>query len=162
MSSIGAMTFGQSGIPPSIEPAKNTQEGPAANKASKADKEEAPPLTEGVKVTISGAALKAASASKNENSDIEDSGLPENIQSILKMIRAIKKKIAEQMAKLQAIMTNRSLSPEQARTQSMALQAEVAGLNASLTSANNSLNKALQESGASSESIVKAASLAMK
>ncbi|MQU00157.1 hypothetical protein GHO34_07620 [Pseudomonas sp. FSL R10-2245] len=113
-------------------------------------------------MTISGAALKAASASKSENSDIEDSGLPENIQSILKMIRAIKKKIAEVMAKLQAIMTNRSLSPEQARTQSMALQAEVAGLNASLTSANNSLNKALQESGASSESIVKAASLAMK
>ena len=156
------MTFGQTGIPPSIEPAKNIQEGAVANKGAKADKEEAPPLAEGVKVTISGAALKAASASKNENSDIEDSGLPENIQSILKMIRAIKKKIAEQMAKLQAIMTNRSLSPEQSRSQSMALQAEVAGLNASLTSANNSLNKALQESGASSESIVKAASLAMK
>lgn len=162
MSSIGAMTFGQTGMPPSIEAAKNTQQELAANKASKADKEEAPPPAEGVKVTISGAALKAASASKSENSDIEDSGLPENIQSILKMIRAIKKKIAEQMAKLQAIMTNRSLSPEQARSQSMALQAEVAGLNASLTSANNSLNKALQESGASSESIVKAASLAMK
>ena len=162
MSSIGGMTFGQSGISPSIEPAKNTQEGAAANKATKVDKEEAPPPAEGVKVTISGAALKAASAGKNENSDIEDSGLPENIQSILKMIRAIKKKIAEQMAKLQAIMTNRSLSPEQARTQSMALQAEVAALNASLTTANNSLNKALQESGASSESIVKAASLAMK
>ena len=156
------MTFGQSGIPPSIDPANNPQEGPVANQGAKADKEEAPPPTEGVKVTISGAALKAASASKNENSDIEDSGLPENIQSILKMIRAIKKKIAEQMAKLQAIMTNRSLSPEQARTQSMALQAEVAGLNASLTTANNRLNKALQESGASSDSIVKAASLAMK
>ncbi|WP_370694623.1 hypothetical protein [Pseudomonas sp. FP833] len=50
---------------------------------------------EGVKVTISGAALLAASAAKKSNSDIEESGLPDNIQQALKMIRKIKEQIAE-------------------------------------------------------------------
>lgn len=161
MSSISAISLAQSGMPASIEPAKNTQAAASKSQQSAPDKEDAPPA-QGVKVTISGAAIKAARAEKSEYSDIEDSGLPESIQNILKMIRELKKKIAEQMAKLQAVMTNRSLSPEQARSQARALQSELASLNAALTTASNSLNKAMKDAALSSDSVIKATSLAMK
>ena len=156
MSSISAISLAQRGMPASIEPAKNTQAASSKSQQSAPDKEDTPPA-QGVKVTISGAAMKAARA---EN--IEDSGLPESIQNILKMIRELKKKIAEQMAKLQAVMTNRSLSPEQARSQARALQSELASLNAALTTASNSLNKAMKDAALSSDSVIKATSLAMK
>ena len=161
MSSMGGVSLSQSGMLPVFEPVKNPQDVAPAEKEPRLDADTGTAV-EGVKVTISGAALKAASAQKSQNSDIEDSGLPESIQNILKMIREIRKQIAEKMARLQEVMTNRSLSPEQARAQASALQSEIAGLNSALIMASASLSKAMKDSQLNAEDTLKAGSLAMQ
>lgn len=114
---------------------------------------------EGVKVTISGAALLASSAAKKSNSDIEESGLPDNIQQALKMIRKIKEQIAEKQQELQAVMADKSLSPEEARIKISNLQGALSSLQASLVTAQTSLAKTMK--GLSGEDALKAVSLAM-
>nr|WP_314559766.1 hypothetical protein [uncultured Pseudomonas sp.] len=113
-----------------------------------------------VSVTISGAAMKAAAAEKTSNSDIDDSGLSENVKNLLKMIREIKKQIAEKQAEMAAVMADKNLSPEQARARISGLQSALSGLQASLTSAQASLTKAMKDLSAGDQ--VKAAGLAMK
>ncbi|WP_371360224.1 hypothetical protein [Pseudomonas sp. KT_2_4] len=113
-----------------------------------------------VSVTISGAAMKAAAAEKATNSDIDDSGLADNVKNLLKMIREIKKQIVEKQAEMAAVMADRNLSPEQARARLSGLQSALSALQASLTSAQASLTKAMKDMSAGDA--VKAASLAMK
>ncbi|AZE74342.1 hypothetical protein C4K00_4130 [Pseudomonas synxantha] len=113
-----------------------------------------------VSVTISGAAMKAAAAEKTSNSDIDDSGLADNVKNLLKMIREIKKQIAEKQAEMATVMADKNLSPEQARARLSGLQSALSGLQASLTSAQASLTKAMKDMSAGDA--VKAASLAMK
>ena len=159
MSSMGGITLSQSGMLPLYDRVKVTQDSVSTDKEPKLEVDAAAPA-EGVKVTISGAALKAANAQKSQNTDIEDSGLSDQVQKILKMIREIKKQIQEKQAQLQQVMANRSLSPEQVKAQTAALQSAIAGLNAALMTAITSLNKAMKD--ASSEDAIKAASLAAK
>ena len=159
MSSMGGITLSQSGMLPLYDRVKVTQDSVTTDKEPKLEVDVAAPA-EGVKVTISGAALKTANAQKSQNNDIEDSGLSDQVQKILKMIREIKKQIQEKQAQLQQVMSNRSLSPEQARAQATALQSAIAGLNAALMTATASLNKAMKDS--SSEDAIKASSLAAK
>lgn len=113
-----------------------------------------------VSVVISGAAMKAAAAEKTSNSDIDDSGLADNVKQLLKMIREIKKQIAEKQAEMAAVMADKSLSPDQARAKATALQSALGALQASLTSAQASLTKAMKDLSAGDA--IKAASLAMK
>ena len=113
-----------------------------------------------VSVTISGAAMKAAAAEKTSNSDIDDSGLADNVKNLLKMIREIKKQIAEKQAEMAAVMADKNLSPEHARARLSGLQSALSALQAGLTSAQASLAKAMKDmSGADA---IKAAGLAMK
>jgi prefoldin subunit 5 len=116
-------------------------------------------VVEGVVVTISGAALKAAGAQKSANSDIDDSGLDDNVKQILKMIRQLKQQIAEKMAEIAAVSADKSLTPEQVQAKVGNLQAAVAGLQAGLMTAQTSLAKAMKTLDA--QSALKAASLAM-
>lgn len=160
MSSMGGITLSQSGMLPLYDRVKVGQDAASTDKAPKLEVDAAAAPAEGVKVTISGAALKTANAQKSQNNDIEDSGLSDQVQKILKMIREIKKQIQEKQAQLQQVMSNRSLSPEQARAQATALQSAIAGLNAALMTATASLNKAMKDS--SSEDAIKASSLAAK
>jgi hypothetical protein len=113
-----------------------------------------------VSVVISGAAMKAAAAEKTSNSDIDDSGLADNVKQLLKMIREIKKQIAEKQAEMAAVMADKSLSPDQARAKATALQSALGALQASLTSAQASLTKAMKDLSAGDA--IKAAGLAMK
>ena len=134
---------------------KNTAAQSAVADAPKAD--ETKPA---VSVVISGAAMKASAAEKASNSDIDDSGLAENVKQLLKMIREIKKQIAEKQAEMMAVMADKSLSPEQAQAKVSALQSALGALQASLTSAQASLTKAMKDMTA--EEAIKTASLAMK
>ena len=61
MSSMGGITVSQSGMLPVYERTKISEVAPAADKAPKLDADTGAPV-EGVKVTISGAAMKTASA----------------------------------------------------------------------------------------------------
>ncbi|MBV4483017.1 hypothetical protein [Pseudomonas khavaziana] len=136
---------------------------PETKKATESDVAETPTTDAAkpaVSVTISGAAMKAAAAEKTSNSDIDDSGLADNVKNLLKMIREIKKQIAEKQAEMAAVMADKNLSPEQARARLSGLQSALSGLQASLTSAQASLTKAMKDMSAGDA--VKAASLAMK
>lgn len=156
MSSLGGVTLSQSGMLPVPEPvapprnALSDAQHPAPDEAVTAP-------VEGVRVTISGAAMKAAREQKSQNSDIEESGLPDQTQKILKMIREIKKQIAEKQAQLQQVMTNSRLSPDQARAQVAGLQTQIASLTAALMTATASLAKAMKD--LSADDALKAASL---
>lgn len=123
---------------------------------------ETPAVAEGVKVSLSGVGIEKAAGSKDDNRDIEESGLPNNIQQILKMIRKLKQQIAEKMAELQTVMADKRLTPEQIRAKAGALQSALATLNGGLLTANTALAKAMKEAGLSPEQLLKAASLLMK
>jgi Sec-independent protein translocase protein TatA len=115
--------------------------------------------TEAVKVTLSSEALNRAGKVASANQDIEDSGLPETIQQLLKMIRQLKKQLAEKSAELQAVMTDRSLSEAQRQARLGALQSEIGALSGGLSSASANLAKAMQEQGLSPGQMLQAASL---
>ena len=157
MLSISGINPSSIRIPAATQPQKDTV-------ADKTNSASTPPSdamqAEGVPVTISGAAMKAAAAEKTSNSDIDDSGLAENVKQLLKMIREIKKQIAEKQAEMAAVMADKSLSPDQARAKATALQSALGALQASLTSAQASLTKAMKDLSAGDA--IKAASLAMK
>lgn len=116
-------------------------------------------VIEGVTVTISAAAFKAAGAPKSANADIDDSGLDDNVKEALKMIRKLKQQIAEKMAELQAIAADKSLTPEQARAKTANVQGAISSLQAGLMTAQTSLAKAMKTMSA--DDALKAASLSM-
>ena len=140
-----------------IQALPETKKAAATDAAAVAPTDEAKPA---VSVTISGAAMKAAAAEKTSNSDIDDSGLADNVKNLLKMIREIKKQIAEKQAEMASVMADRNLSPEQARARLSGLQSALSALQASLTSAQASLTKAMKDM--SSSDAATAAGLAMK
>ncbi|WP_426136122.1 hypothetical protein [Pseudomonas sp. PWP3-1b2] len=110
------------------------------------DKPAAPPTPgEGVVVTISGAALKAAQGSSNPNKDIDDSGLKDNIKQLLKMIRELRKQLAEKMAQLSAAMNDTALSPEARQAKVAGLQGDIASIQAGLMTAQTQLAKSLKD-----------------
>lgn len=116
-------------------------------------------VVEGVTVTISGEAFKAAGASKSANADIDDSGLDDSVKEVLKMIRKLKQQIAEKMAELQAIAADKSLTPEQARAKTASVQGAISSLQAGLMTAQTSLAKAMKTMSA--DDALNAASLSM-
>lgn len=118
----------------------------------------------GIQVSLSetGMAKSAEEKRANANSDIDNSGLPDATQKLLKMIREIKQKIEEKQAELQAAMTDQSLTPEARRDKVGALQTELGTLIASLATASNALDKQTRSGTMSPEDGKKAAMLALK
>ncbi|WP_050586043.1 MULTISPECIES: hypothetical protein [Pseudomonas syringae group] len=119
---------------------------------------------EGVKVSLSSVSLQKAAEdnSAHSNKDIEESGLPEQAQSILKMIRELQQKIREKLEELQALMADTSLSPDVRRARVAGVQSELGALTNSLMTANNNLAKLSRNGTLSSEQAQQAAALAMK
>ncbi|MFJ7795549.1 hypothetical protein [Pseudomonas sp. NPDC096950] len=159
MSAIGTLNPGNS----SLSSLLDTSKLPAVNDADVTTPSvDTPTKVEGVKVSLSGAGIEKAAGAKGENSDIEESGLPDNIQQILKMIRKLQQQIAEKLAEMQAVMKDKRLSPEERKAKLGALQAFINNLNGGLIVANNALSKAMKQAGLTPEQVLKAASLAMK
>ncbi|MEI7053390.1 MULTISPECIES: hypothetical protein [Pseudomonas] len=121
-----------------------------------------PTLVEGVKVSLSGASIEKSFSVGGENSDIEDSGLPENVQQLLKMIRKLQKEIAEKKARMAAVMSDRTLTNEAKVNMLAALRGAIAALNTGLISANLALSKVMDQSGLTSEQNLKLGSLLTK
>ncbi|UZE13883.1 hypothetical protein [Pseudomonas sp. B21-053] len=159
MSAIGTLNPGSSGLSSLLD----TSRPPAVNDSDvTAQSVDTPTKVEGIKVSLSGAGIEKAAEAKGENSDIEQSGLPDNIQQILKMIRKLQQQIAEKLAEMQAVMKDKRLSPEERKAKLGALQAFINNLNGGLIVANNALSKAMKQAGLTPEQVLKAASLAMK
>lgn len=117
-----------------------------------------------VKVSLSGVALqRSASAQKaTSNRDIEQSGLPDTTQKILKMIRELKQKIQEKQVELQAVLVDARLDPQTRQVKAAGLQSELGALSAALTTASTALNKQIKDGLLSAEQGQQAAMLAMK
>ncbi|MGF6097268.1 hypothetical protein [Pseudomonas sp. 18175] len=115
-----------------------------------------PNASEGIKVTISSDAFKAAEV-KSTDSDIDESGLDDNVKQMLKTIRALKQQIDEKLAELQAVAMDQSLSPEERQAKVANLQTAISSLQAGLITAQTSLAKAMK--GMSPEDIGKVLAL---
>ncbi len=120
------------------------------------EKDAAPNAAGGIKVTISPDAFKAAKV-KSADSDIDESGLDDNVKQMLKTIRALKQQIDEKLAELQAVAMDQSLTPEERQAKVAGLQAAISALQAGLITAQTSLAKAMK--GMSPEDIGKVLAL---
>ncbi|MHC8321393.1 hypothetical protein ACYZT4_11975 [Pseudomonas sp. GB2N2] len=158
MATIGVLNPGNSGVQTLHEPSS----GSTGEESTTAASPISSPVVEGIKVSLSGAGLGKAAASHGDNKDIEESGLPENIQQILKMIRQIQRQIEEKVARMQVVMADKRLSDEERRAKLGALQAAISTLNGGLITANLSLSKAMTQPNLTPEQVLKTASLAMK
>lgn len=112
--------------------------------------------SEGVKVTLSANAFKAA-PTKSADSDIDESGLDDNVKQMLKAIRRLKQQIDEKMAELQAVAVDQSLTPEERQAKVANLQTAISSLQAGLVTAETSLAKAMK--GMSPEDVGKVLAL---
>lgn len=114
-----------------------------------------------VKVSLSPQGLKKA-ADASANADIEQSGLPDKTQKLLKMIREIQKQIDEKNEELRSVMENNSLSDEEKRTKAGALRTTLATLTASLMTASTTLDNMTKNGTLTAAQGLQAAQLAMK
>lgn len=99
---------------------------------------------------------KAKQAEKNK--DIDDSNLPDIIKQILKTIRDLKQQIADKQAEIDKAKQD-GLQSEQQQEKLKLLQTELSMLNSALGSAQQSLNKAMQQQELSDEQVQTALSL---
>lgn len=143
-----------------LQPTTPTQARDAATDQSSSASSARP---EAVKVSLSGLALQKSAAAQKaaSNRDIEESGLPDTTQKILKMIRELKQKIEEKQVELQAVMTDQSLDPRTRQLKAAGVQAELGSLTAALTTANTALNKQVKDGLLSAEQGQQAALLTM-
>ncbi|RON67377.1 hypothetical protein [Pseudomonas fluorescens] len=159
MAAIGTLGPGSSGV----ETLSETFKTPADHGHDTDSTIDATPtLVEGVKVSLSGAAIEKSAGAGGDNRDIEESGLPENIQQLLKMIRKFQKQIAEKKAQIEKIMADKRLSNEEKIIKVAALRGAIAALNTGLITANLALSKVVGQSGLTSEQNMQVGSLLMK
>lgn len=118
----------------------------------------------GTRVTLSdlGQILSAKRQAANQqvkNQDIDNSSLPDTMKDLLKRIREIKEQIREQQQKLNTIMANQRLSPEQRQQQMQQVQATINSLSGALNSAYGQLTKLTRDLELSKEQQTSVASL---
>ncbi|WP_277761374.1 hypothetical protein [Pseudomonas sp. A34-9] len=159
MTAIGTLGPGSSDVA-AVPEAFKTASGNAREPGS--SEEATPTLVEGVKVSLSGASIEKSAGVGGKNSDIDDSGLPENIQQLLKMIRKLQKQIAEKKALIEAVMADKRLSIEEKINKVAALRGAIAALNTGLITANLALSKVVGQSGLTADQNMKVGSLLMK
>ncbi|MBV4488254.1 hypothetical protein HU727_021960 [Pseudomonas sp. SWRI153] len=159
MTAIGTLSPGNSGVTTLPEVA-NTDA--AIDRDADLSSAATPTLVEGVKVSLSGAAIEKSAAVGGENSDIDNSGLPENIQQLLKMIRKIQKEIVEKKARMAAVMTDKSLSNEERINKLAALRGAIAALNSGMITASLALSKVMNQSALSADQNLKVGALLTK
>mgnify|MGYP002759789449 CR=1 FL=1 len=114
--------------------------------------------SEGVRVDLSLKGLEVARKQQGD-ADIDESGLPESVRQLLKMIRKLQKELAEANRQLQALMRDRSLDPVQMQKKTAALQARVSALSASLNTVNFGLVKAMSQANLTPDQVGKAMKL---
>ncbi|WP_367083979.1 hypothetical protein ABV589_24295 [Pseudomonas sp. HOU2] len=159
MAAIDTLNPGNNGVasvPSTARTGTDSEQNPASAPLA------TPTLVEGVKVSLSGASIEKSYSAGGENADIEDSGLPENVQQLLKMIRKLQKEIAEKKARMAAVMSDKTMTNEAKVNMLAALRGAIAALNTGLISANLALSKVMDQSGLSAEQNLKLGSLLTK
>lgn len=139
----------------SVQPAQTITTGSAQSPLGNTQPDDAG----SVKISMAGQANKKTSGKYD---DIENSGLPDEVQRILKMIRDLKEKLKAEQEKLQQIMNDASLSDETRQVKVAQSQAMINALSGALADANQMLAKVTKDLNLSKEDLVKVAALAMK
>lgn len=110
----------------------------------------AAPAEPGLKVTLSAEGLMR-SKTESKNSDIDESGLPDTVKQLLKMIRELKAQLAEKMAELQALMAQSDMDDETRQARAQALQTEVGSISGALSTATAELARVMRDQKLSTE-----------
>ncbi len=118
-------------------------------------------LRQGLRVSLSELGRNLSAKSGEKNQDIDESGLPDSIKQLLKMIRELKAQIAAKEAELKTLMADQSLDPEARRVKVETLQSELATLNGAWASANATLVQQMHDQGLSDEQVLTASALAI-
>ncbi|WXL24017.1 hypothetical protein WG219_11690 [Ectopseudomonas mendocina] len=111
-----------------------------------------------VRVSLSEGA-RARSMSEQADKAIDESDLPGDVKTILKMIRELKEKLAEALLRLRETMSDDTLTPDERRVLLESIQLEVSTLQSALTKANASLIDAMKLHGLSDLQISEALQL---
>ncbi|RRV05643.1 chemotaxis protein [Pseudomonas sp. v388] len=137
---------------------------PVAQTAANADESTrnvtAPVETPAVKVDLSSAG-KAASSASSRNADIEQSGLPESVQKILKAVRELQRKIQETMEQLQKVLSDKSLTYDERQTKATALQTVLGMLQRQISNSTADLSILMNQLQSSDSDKIKAGILVM-
>jgi hypothetical protein len=116
--------------------------------------------TPAVQVNLSSAGKAAASAS-SRNADIEQSGLPESVQKILKAVRELQRRIEETMEKIRKVLSDKSLSYDERQTQATALQTVLGMLQRQVSNSTADLSVLMNQLQSSDSDKIKAGILVM-
>jgi len=144
----------------SVQPAQTITTGSAQSPLGNTQ----PDVAGSVKISMAGLMMAGQANKKTSGKydDIENSGLPDEVQRILKMIRDLKEKLKAEQEKLQQIMNDASLSDETRQVKVAQSQAMINALSGALADANQMLAKVTKDLNLSKEDLVKVAALAMK
>ncbi|CAM3105962.1 chemotaxis protein [Pseudomonas floridensis] len=95
--------------------------------------------TKGVEVSLSPEG-QAAAAPASKDADIEQSGLPEGVQKLLKAIRELQRKLEETQQQIQQVISDRSLGDSERQTRVAALQSVLGELQQQITGSSSDLS----------------------
>ena len=99
-------------------------------------------------------------ASVRDNSDVDDSGLPDQAKDAIKRLRELRAQLARKLQELEEAKNATTGTPDQKRIRIAVLQQEIASLGGAITTTTATLNQAIRE--LSSEQQMLAGSLAMR
>lgn len=94
-----------------------------------------------------------------DNSDVDDSGLPDQAKDAIKRLRELRVQLERKLQELEAAKNATTGTPDQKRVRIAVLQQEIASLGAAITTTTATLNQAIRD--LSSEQQMLAGSLAM-
>ena len=94
-----------------------------------------------------------------DNSDVDNSGLPDQAKDAIKRLRELRAQLERKLQELEAVKNATTGTPDQKRVRIAALQQEIAGLGAAITSTTATLNQAIRQLSADQQ--LQAGSLAM-
>ncbi|WP_241697362.1 hypothetical protein [Vreelandella salicampi] len=115
------------------------------------------PLAKG----IASSSEKAGNTLEAKNTKIEESGLPPEVQELLKRIAEYREKLKEKQQELQDVMQDQSLGDEQRQAKLNALQEAINSLNSALQEAMSQLNKIVDQMDLDDGAVIEMMSLAM-
>ncbi len=162
MSTIGSLAVDTAVLSSLVTATHASNDGVSSSVAAAATDTAAAAPKRGVEVSISSLGLKKSAQSSTDNSDIEESGLPDQVQQTLKRIRELKQQLAEKMAELQALMSDQNMNPETKEAKAASLQIAIGMLSAGIMAANAALAKSVKDGTMTEAQGRQAAVLAMK
>lgn len=138
------------------------------DKADESPNASTPPPTAvqaaGVRVSLSEAGIQKSADAQHprSNDDIDTSGLPDQTQKTIKMIRDLEQKIEQKQQELDRLMGNQNMDPDLKKSQLGALASEISSLTAGLATANNALVKQSRSGKLSADQLQQAQQLAAR